>query len=301
MSVEARVVAAEPPSTERVSRRGRAPYRLTSATWTLPALVFLTVFFVVPLVANLVRSLEGGQAATDGALGAYVKLVTDAYYAGILLETLKVASITTLACLVVGYPVAYFMVRMAGRWNGVIVFFLIAPLLTSIIMRTFGWRVLLARRGWLTLHLADWGLVARPANFADEPIAVYVGLVHVLAPFMILSIAAVLRKVDTRLEESARVLGAGPVATFLRVTLPLSLDGIAAGCVLVFVITNGSFLTMLLLGGGKIVTLSLLIYQQFNVAQDPGFAAAMGNLLLLVALICLALQGRFLRRAGVRP
>jgi putative spermidine/putrescine transport system permease protein len=101
-----------------------------------------------------------------------------------------------------------------------------------------------------------------------------------------------------RLEESARVLGASALGTFFRITIPLSLDGIATGCILVFVVTNGSFLTMLLLGGGKVTTLSLLIYQQFNVAQDVGFAAAMGSLLLVVGLICLALQAKFLRRSG---
>ena len=190
------------------------------------------------------------------------------------------------------------MVRFAGRWNAVIVFLLIAPLLTSIIMRTFGWRVLLARRGLLTTQLFEWGIIPRPLNLADEPFAVYLGLVHVLVPFMILSITAVLQKVDVRLEESARVLGASALGTFFRITLPLSLDGIATGCILVFVVTCGSFLTMLLLGGGKVTTLSLLIYQQFNVTQDVGFAAAMGNMLLFIGLICLALQAKFLRRSG---
>ncbi len=123
------------------------------------------------------------DALIHGPFAFYAKLLGDAYYAGILAETLKVGVIATLASLVVGYPVAYFMVRYAGRWNGLIVFLLIAPLLTSIIMRTFGWRVLLARKGPVTLLLHDWGLIARPTNLADDPIAVYVALVHVLVPF----------------------------------------------------------------------------------------------------------------------
>jgi putative spermidine/putrescine transport system permease protein len=117
---------------------------------------------------------------------------------------------------------------------------------------------------------------------------------------MVLSITSVLQGVDVRLEESAKILGAGPVRTFFRITLPLSLDGIATGCILVFVLTNGSFLTMLLLGGRSVTTLSLLIYQQFSLTQDVGFAAAMGNLLLLFALICLAIQLRFVRREGIK-
>ncbi|MGY2049740.1 ABC transporter permease [Methylobacterium sp. JK268] len=281
------------------SRRRRAPYRLVRSSWTVPVLVFLGFFFVIPLGTNVWRSVSTGEALTAGPFAFYAKLLGDAYYAGVLAETLKVAVIATVASLILGYPVAYFMVRYAGRWNTAIVFLLIAPLLTSIIMRTFGWRVLLARKGLVTVALHDWGLIARPTNLADDPLAVYVALVHVLVPFMVLSIVAVLQQVDRRLEESSRVLGAGPLTTFLRITLPLSLDGVATGCILVFVVTNGSFLTMLLLGGGKVTTLSVLIYQQFNLAQDTGFAAAMGNLLLFVALICLALQARFLRRRGV--
>ena len=269
-------------------------YRLSHPLWALPVLLFLLAFFVVPLVANIFRTAEG--LAFDGIGGNYVKLLTDPYYFGVLAETMKVSVLVTLLSLVVGYPVAFFMVRFAGRWNAVIVFFVIAPLLTSIIMRTFGWRVLLARRGLLNTVLGSLGLVTHPQNIADEQVAVYIGLVHVLVPFMVLSISAVLQGVDVRLEESARVLGAGRLRTFLHVTLPLSLDGIVTGCLLTFVVTNGSFLTMLLLGGGKITTLALLIYQQFNTTQDVAFAAAMGNVLMLAAVLCFALQYRMLRR-----
>lgn len=295
MSAEA--LALSPAAARR--RRGQR-FRLARTSWALPVLLFLAVFFILPLAANVLRSLTGPETAAGGMFFYYEKLLTDAYYAGILYETFKVAILTTLVCLLVGYPVSYFMVRYAGRWNTLIVFGLIAPLLTSIIMRTFGWNVLFARRGLMNTWLVQSGLIERPLNILNEPVMVYIGLVHVLAPFMVLSITSVLQGVDVRLEESARILGAGRLATFLRITLPLSLDGIATGCVLVFVLTNGSFLTMLLLGGGKVTTLSLLIYQQFSLTQDVGFAAAMGNVLLVFALICLALQTRFVRRQGVK-
>ncbi|MBV9783085.1 MAG: ABC transporter permease [Acidisphaera sp.] len=277
------------------------PYRLARPSWCVPVIAYLLVFFVIPLIANLLRSRPVDAAIGGGPFFYYVKLLTDPYYAGVLLETTKVALITTFVCLLVGYPVAYFMVRFAGRWNALIVFCVVAPLLTSIIMRTFGWRVLLARRGVLNAWLLDWGLITRPFELADQPIAVYIGLVHVLVPFMVLSINAVLQGIDVQLEDSARVLGAGRLRTFWHVTLPLSVDGIATGCILVFVLTNGSFLTMLLLGGGRITTLSLLIYQQFSTTQDVGFAAAMGNVLMLVALLGFLLQFRLLRRRGVKP
>lgn len=297
MSGEA-VIPAVPPGGPPA--RARTRFQMARPSWTIPVLLFLAVFFLLPLAANVLRSISGPEPAQHGALFYYQKLLTDAYYAGILFETLKVAVITTLACLLIGYPVSYFMVRHAGRWNAVIVFFLVAPLLTSIIMRTFGWNVLFARRGLLNVWLVQSGLIERPLDLLNQPLMVYIGLVHVLVPFMVLSITAVLQGVDRRLEESARVLGAGAMSTFCRITLPLSLDGIATGCILVFVLTNGSFLTMLLLGGGKVTTLSLLIYQQFNLTQDIGFAAAMGNVLLVFALICLGLQARFVRRKGVK-
>ncbi|WEF26032.1 ABC transporter permease subunit [Paracoccus sp. S3-43] len=111
---------------------------------------------------------------------------------------------------------------------------------------------------------------------------------------------AVLQGIDQRLEESAQILGASQFQAFTRITLPLSLDGIATGCILVFVLTNGSFLTMLLLGGGKVTTLSLLIYQQFTLTQEVAFAAAMGNILLLCSVIALVVQLRFVRRKGIK-
>lgn len=281
----------------RATARKRRPYVLIRPLWALPAVIFLVVFFVLPLAGNFLRGMGGDS---QGYWFYYGKLFTDIYYLGVLGETLRVSLVVTLACLLLGYPVAYFMVRHAGKWNALILFCLITPLLTSVIMRTFGWQVLLSRTGLLNQFLLSSGLIERPMDLARQPIAVYIGLVHVLIPFMVLSIAAVLRGIDARLEESARVLGATKLGAFFRVTLPLSLDGVATGCILVFVLTNGSFVTMLLLGGGKVVTRPLLIYQQFNLTQDTLFASAMGNVLLVAALLCLAAQLRFIRRKGVK-
>jgi putative spermidine/putrescine transport system permease protein len=281
-------------------RRLRGGFRLAPPRWAWPAFAVLAIFFVMPLAQNAATSVTAGQARTAGYGVYYLKLLTDPYYLGILAETLQVGLITTLVCLVLGYPIAFFIVRFAGRWKGAILFCLIAPLLTSIIMRTFGWRVLLARRGIINATLLDIGLIERPIDLLNNSVSVYVGLVHVLIPFMVLSIAAVIESIDTGLEESARILGAGRLRAFLSVTLPLSLDGITTGAILVFVLTNGSFITMLMLGGGKVVTLPLLIYQQFNLTQDVAFASAMGNVLLVAALICLALQIRLVRRRGIK-
>lgn len=280
--------------------RARPAYRLLHPVWLLPALAFLLCFFVGPLLYNVARG--GALSAVDGhdAWYYYHKLFTDPYYLDKLAETIKVNTIVTAVCLMLGYPAAYYMVRHAGRFNAVILFFLIAPLLTSTIMRNFGWQVILSRNGPVNALLVALHFLPRPANITREPVSVYIALVHVMLPFMILSITAVLKGVDRRCEEAARVLGAGKLQTFLLVTFPLSIEGVASGCILVFVITNGSFLTNLLLGGGTVVTLPLLIYQQFNLTHNIAFASAMGNVLLAAALLCLFVQIRLLRSKGGR-
>ncbi|RZF29247.1 ABC transporter permease [Paraburkholderia sp. UYCP14C] len=283
------------PHASRRPRRWLSPYAMLCA----PALVVLAIFFGMPLYENALRSV--GISAIQGTHSAftfayYHKLFTDPYYVGIMIETLKVSVLTTFWCLVTGYPVAWFMVRRAGRFSGPLMFVLIMPLLTSIIMRTFGWNVLLARHGLVNDALLALGIIEQPLRITQSPVIVYVGNVHVMVSFMVLSIIPVLRSVDRRLEESARVLGAGALRAFVLVTLPLSVEGIITGCLIVFMIVNGSFISALLLGGGSIVTLPLLIFQQFSQSQDMGLASAMGNLLLIVVLICLYAQGRLIGR-----
>lgn len=265
----------------------------------LPAVVFLLLFFLLPLFENGLQSIFLPTAdGTRFSLEYYVRLFGDLYYLGVIGQTLWISLLATAICVVIGYPVAYFMVRHAGRWNGIMIFLLVAPLLTSIIMRTFGWSVILARTGVLNSTLISLGVIERPLRLLQDPSSVMIGLVHVLVPFMVISIAAVLKGIDKQLEEAAQLLGAGRWRTFREITLPLSLEGIATGAIVVFMLANGSFLTMLLLGGGSVVTLPLLIYQQFLLVQNLGFASAMGNVLLVLAVLSLFLQLRLVRRKG---
>jgi putative spermidine/putrescine transport system permease protein len=277
----------------------RRPWLSPYAMLCAPALLILAIFFGMPLYENALRSV--GISAIPGTQSAftfayYHKLFTDPYYLGVMVETLKMSVLTTFWCLIVGYPVAYFMVRRAGRLAGPLMFVLIMPLLTSIIMRTFGWNVLLARHGLVNDALLALGIIEQPLRMTQSAAIVYVGNVHVMVSFMVLSIMPVLRSVDRRLEESARVLGSGALRAFLLITLPLSVEGIITGCLIVFMIINGSFIGALLLGAGSVVTLPLLIFQQFSQSQDMGLASAMGNLLLIVVLICLYAQGRLTGR-----
>jgi putative spermidine/putrescine transport system permease protein len=268
---------------------------LTPHLLVSPAVLFLGVFFVLPLLDNGMRSIMSEHGFT---LARYVSLLTDGFYLGIIAQTVLLSAGVTLISVIIGYPVAYFLVRKAGRFAGLIVFLLIAPLLTSIIMRTFGWQVLFARRGLVNNLLVDQlGILSAPLRLTNSPVIAIAALVHVLVPFMVLSISTVLQGIDRRLEESAKILGANRLRTFWEVTLPLSLDGIGTGAILVFMIANGSFVTLVLLGGG-LQTLPLMIYQQFNTTRDFGMASAMSMILLVIAVFCLFLQLRLVRRKG---
>ena len=179
--------------------------------WVAPAALFLIGFFLLPLIQNGVRSFfpHGIDGGFD--LANYAKLFTDPYYLGVLGQTLLLSLMVAAISAVIGYPIAWFMVRQAGRWQSLVIFMLIAPLLTSIIMRTFGWRVLLARFGIVNIVLRSTGLVTSPIDFLRWPGVAVTALIHVLVPFMVLAIAASLQSIDRRLEESARLLGAGRV------------------------------------------------------------------------------------------
>lgn len=264
---------------------------------TLPAVAFLLLFFVLPLLDNTFNSLD--TEADGSVLDNYVRLFTDWYYLEVILRTLWVSLLSTVICIFIGYPIAFYMVRHTKGSGALLIFLLVAPLMTSIIMRTYGWQILLARNGPISDWLLALGLIDRPLGLLRSPVSVYFGLVHILVPYMVISIASVLQSVDRRLEEAAQVMGASRARTFWRVTLPLSTNGIVTGSIIVFMLCNGSFLTMLLLGNGSVVTLPLLIYQQFTLVNDAGFAAAMGNVLLMLALACLYLQLRAVRGKGV--
>jgi putative spermidine/putrescine transport system permease protein len=282
---------------KRRDMTGRVPPALRRGLLVLPAVLFLIAFFVLPLVDNGLRSVISPETGKI-TLARYVQLLTDPFYLRVIAETLILSTFVTIICILIGYPVAYHLVRYSGRWSGLIIFLLIAPLLTSIIMRTYGWQVLFARRGLVnTLLVQDLGILGQPIRILNTPEIVVIGLVHVLVPFMVLSIASVLQGIDRRLEESAQLLGANRLRTFWEVTLPLSFEGISTGSILVFMIANGSFVTLVLLGGG-LKTLPLLIFQQFNTTRDFGMASAMSTVLLVVALACLYVQLRLVRRGG---
>lgn len=198
--------------------------------------------------------------------------------------------------LLLGYPAAWFLVRSGSRYRHILLLALIAPLLVSIVIRTVGWLILLGDQGPV-LYL--WRSVFGPADVPTllfNPYAIIVGMTHILVPFMVISIASSLAAVDRSLEHVAASLGAGPVQVFRRITFPSTLPGVVSGCILVFSLTVGAYLTPLFLGGGKIATVASTIYEEAMVLIDIPRSAALSVLLLVVVFAPLVAVSAVSRR-----
>ncbi|HEU0116453.1 MAG TPA: ABC transporter permease, partial [Thermomicrobiales bacterium] len=188
------------------------------------------------------------------------------------------------ATLLLGYPVAYALASMSASRANLLMIFILVPFWTSILVRTYAWMVLLGRDGLINEVLMGLRLADQPAELLNTRLAVYIGMVHILLPFMILPLYAVMRGIDRNLMRAAENLGARPWQVFRRVFLPLSLPGVAAGCLLVFILSLGFYITPSLLGGQRDIMISMLIQQQVTQLRW-GFASALGLALLVISLI----------------
>jgi len=219
----------------------------------------------------------------------------DSYHHAILWRTIRISGITTLGCLLLGYPIALSIIRSRGWWRSAQIVFVVTPLFVSIVVRTYGWVLLLGNRGLINGLLISVGFRDQPVRLLGTEVAVVVGLMEALLPFMVLSLSAVLSRIDTTLEEAARGLGASPIGAFLTVTLPLSLPGALAGCLLVFMVSMGSYVTPALLGGSDVRVMVTEIYTQVTTVFNWPLAAVLSLTLLGVSLTVAGLASRLIR------
>lgn len=278
-----------------VKRRGGLVARMrlnTGFLLSLPALIFLAVFFVGPLIVNFVESLQ----TPGGGLGLfqYARALGDIYYIEVLISTVMLSAAVTLTSLALGYPLAVAIARSEGALKSLLIFLVVTPLLINVVVRTFGWMVILGRSGFLNSVLQSLGMDT--VNISGTWLGIGLALVQVLLPFMVLSIASALEGIDGELEDAAVTLGATPNRTFLHIVLPLSMQGVVTGTLLVFALSMGSFVTVMLMGSNSTMVLPLLVYQQLNIASDWPFAAALGNILILVVIAATAVQLGFAGR-----
>lgn len=261
--------------------------------WVLvsPAFVFLGAFLVAPLVSTVERSLRSDTGYPS--LARYREFLTDAFYLEVAIATILLASIVALISLIAGYPLAYCIARFGGWRRSVLIFLVVTPLLTNVVVRTFGWMVIFGGNGLVNNVLSGLGLPT--IDIARSWTAIVVALVHVMLPFMVLSIASKLQTIEIALENAAATLGATRWEQFRWVIIPLSIDGILTGAALVFCLTMGSFVTVMLMGDNSTLVLPVLIYQQLTVVSDWPLAATMGIILTVTVLSFLALQSMLVR------
>jgi putative spermidine/putrescine transport system permease protein len=279
--------------------------RITSANAALLMLgpiAFFVLFFVAPFSLLLGESfMRPGGGVT---LANYASVLSDTYYWKALLNTLLISLWVTAICILLGYPLAFFMIfHVRRQWQRRLIYVLLmTPLFTSNIVRAFGWIVILGRRGIVNASLLAVGLVHAPLEILYSKLSIIIGLAYILLPVMALSICSVLQTVDRSLIEAARDLGARPSRAFLAVTFPLSLPGVIAGSVIVFALSVSAYVIPSILSGGREMVTPMLIFQQYTATFRPDIGATLSIVLLAVTLLLiggyLLLFERRLRMVG---
>jgi ABC-type spermidine/putrescine transport system permease subunit I len=255
----------------------------------LPALLFLSVVFFVPLLDLL------GLGAASGSFAPYARLAADTLYLRIVGITFSIALATTAICLLLGYPVAYLLSISGRRVKALGFVCLLLPFWTSLLVRTYAWMALLGRNGVVNRLLLQSGLISEPLPLLYNFGGVLVGTVHVLLPYMIFPIYAAMTRIDADIVLAAEGLGATPSSIFRRVYLPLTLQGIFAGCALVFILSLSAFVTPALLGGGRVIMIANVIQSEVSQFLNWPLASALSAVLLASTIFIYAILGRALQ------
>ncbi|PWT85825.1 MAG: ABC transporter permease [Proteobacteria bacterium] len=281
--------------------------RDSSRTWTLlllPAAATLAIVFFIPIGCLILLSFHAmtgpAQVSDDFTLANYANFVTDSFYLRVIYNTFWLGAVVAGSCLAIGYPLSYFLARMRSGWRGILLFLVVSPLLISAVVRNIGWFPILGNEGLINGLLLKTGLLAQPAPLVGNVTGVVIGLVHALLPFMILTLTAVIQRIEPELEEAAAGLGAGPLRTFISVLLPLSLPGVIGGSLLVFTMAIAAYTTPVILGGGRVMVMATFIGQQFRTVLDYALGATAAAVLMVMVGLLTGLAVRMgARRAGV--
>ncbi|NEP82584.1 MAG: ABC transporter permease [Okeania sp. SIO3C4] len=253
-----------------------------------PATTWILIFFIIPLIIVLIYSFlkrgTYGGVVWEFTLDNYQRL-TQGIYWGIFGRSLFLALITTMICLLIGYPLAYFIATRRPPWRNILLMLIIIPFWTNFLVRTYAWIVLLRTEGVFNIALQSLQLIDEPLTILFTPFAVIIGLVYGYLPFMILPLYATIERFNFSLLEAAQDLGANDLRTFFRVVLPLTIKGIVAGSLLVFIPAFGAFITPDILGGAKTMMVGNLIQNQFIKARNWPFGSALSILLMVIVLI----------------
>lgn len=265
-----------------------------------PLLVVLLVFFLVPTILMLPTSfgeMIPGKGMRPGfwTFENYTRIVLDDFYREVIWRTLGLGAGVTAACLVLGYPLAYLIVRGPVRWRVPLILLVVFPMLLNLVVRSFGWIALLSNRGLINNMLIDAGIIAAPLKLMFNLTGLLIGLTHIYLPFMVLMLVAAIRNVPRDVEAAASTLGSGRWHVFSAVTLPLSAPGILAGSILVFVLTISALVTPRMLGGPTYKVMATLIYDEYMQLLDWPSGSALSFVLMIMTIAMIWASSRLTR------
>lgn len=261
----------------------------------LPLGLFFFCFVLTPMLLLAWVSLHNDAGMTSMGVSQYLKFLTDGFNLGVLGNTLWLGLKVTMLTIVIGLPLAYLYTQAPARWQGPLMLLIVLPLLTSSVVRTFAWVVILGRQGIINTALLDLGWIAEPLKLLYTPTGVTVALAQIELPLMVLPLITALLGTDANLRQASLALGAGHWRTFFHVTLPLTMPGLLAGALLVYASSVSAFVTQTLVGGGQQMFMPYYMYQQAIQSNDYPFAAAIAMLLLasvLVVVVAINALGR---------
>lgn len=266
----------------------------------VPALVWQVLFCYIPVALILLLSVSRGESIFEGFTFAHYAEVMDGNHALIILRSLIFAIVNAIFCLLCAYPLAYFLARRVKRWKNVLLFLLMVPFWTNILVQIYAWFFVLERNGFLNTMLLKLGIVGEPIHLVNTPASIFIVMAYCYLPYMIMPLYSVLEKIDERLIESSYDLGANSWQTFFKVTVPLSWPGVKTGFFLVLVPSFGEFVIPALMGGSKSMFVGSLISHYFLSADNPHAGAAftvVSGIILLT--ICLVTVWYFKKRVGI--
>lgn len=264
--------------------------RLTFLGLSMPAV--LAILIVVFLPIFWLSSLSFYNAAGELSTENYARIFESALYRRTFVVTFQISIAVTVICILLGYPLCYLLTKVKDRTAAILMIFVLVPFWTSVLVRTYAWLVLLQRNGIINSSLMSLGIIEEPLQLAHNLTGSIIGMIHIMLPFLILPLYATMRNIDTDLVRAAVGLGSSPRGAFWRVFFPMSLPGLFAGIVLVFILSLGFFVTPALLGGGRVQMLAQRIESTITIYSNWGAASALGVVLLLLALVMIWLMNR---------
>ena len=267
--------------------------KLALTLLSLPAILCVIAIIIIPIGWLFSLSFIG----TDGnfSLENYKRMLEYKSYFRVLKTTFNVSFLTTFFCILLGYPLSYFLSQIPKKYVGIFMLTVLLPFWTSLLVRTYAWLVLLQKKGVINNFAIDMGFWEKPIKLAHNLNGTLIGMIHIMLPFMVLPLYAAMRRVDRQLIQASSNLGASPVQSFWQIFVPLSLPGVIAGSLIVFILCLGFYVTPAVLGGGRVILVSMQITAILEDQFNWGAASALGVVLLTATFALLVIVSRFLK------